>query len=257
MKWAQWLLFIAMIGAVVATFAVPPAKGFQQPDLARIIFYHLPGAALIAPVTLLLGAWFSGRFLASRQEAWDVRAAAANELAFVFCVVTLTTGIVFSRVQWGAWWQWDARQTSFLIVTGISGAYLLLRSALPRDQRAASSAAYSLAAVLPLLFLIFVFPRLPQVVQASFHPSTTIQEGAFSPDYRGVLLGFAVVLIATCIWAYRLRVRSGLLELRVDREFSKESINGILEVDRHGAADHRVVRPVPISQSRGPQDPQP
>lgn len=238
------MLLLAMLAATLATFWVPPARGFRADDLARIVFFHLPCAFI---TTGMVGAMahFGWRYLRTRERHWDVRAAAATELAALFGVLTMLTGILFSKVQWGAWWQWDPRQTSFLFLLLILGGALALRAGIADElRRAAAGAAYAVAALLPAVFLIFVYPRLPYIQQISFHPTQTVQQGLFTDEYRTVLISVGVLLAIVAVGVYRLRVRAGLFELVV------EEMDGNLEVAGGGAADARVVRPVSLPEER-------
>ena len=178
------LLALAIAATTVWGFMVPGAALFVEPDLARILFWHLPNA-FITTIFLFVGAWHSLKTLRGQADLnFDIKAEAANELAMVFGLITMATGVLFSRAQWGQWWQWDPRQTSFLLVLLILFAYFAMRAAFSDPaKRAANSAAYGLAAMLPILFLIFVFPRLPQIVSASFHPSQTIPGGYLKGEY--------------------------------------------------------------------------
>jgi heme exporter protein C len=233
------LFLLAMGVATVWSFHIPPAMGFQQPELARIFVWHFP-CPIIATVMLLMGGWFSFKHLKTRDAAWDERAASANELGFVFCMLTMATGILFSEVQWGTWWQWDPRQTSFLVVLFIYAAYFAVRGAFPdHERRAANAAAYALTAILPALFLIFVFPRLPQVV--SFHPSDSILKGKIKGEYAYSVMTIMALISILTGWLYQLRVRAGLAALR------KEFFDERLATDSRNPAPTGVVRPVRIS----------
>ena len=112
---------------------------------------------------------------------------------------------------------------------------------LDEERRAASSAAYSVATLLPTVFLIFVFPRLPQIKQGSFHPSQTVAGGMMDRTYGMTLLFVGVLMAWTAVLVYKQRVRAGLLEL------AAEELHGELEVGGDGSADSGVVRPVPVS----------
>jgi heme exporter protein C len=249
-------VFALLVGVVsVWSFLVPDAPTFQRPELARIFFWHFPCPMMLTGL-LFVGVYFSlRRFLrvslkgvqpeADRTERgkWDVRAEAALELGFLFAILTMATGILFSLVQWGAWWQWDPRQTSFLIALLIYGAYFALRASFNDPQkRGDNAAAYMLAAFLPLVFLIFVYPRLPQVQQVSFHPTDSIMGGQIKGSYAQVISAMMVVTTILSVWLYRLRVRAGLLELRVIE-------NGYLETRRGDSASAPVVRPVRLSST--------
>ncbi|MHB8635169.1 MAG: cytochrome c biogenesis protein CcsA [Fimbriimonadaceae bacterium] len=235
---------LAMAFTIVWSFEVPELPTFQQPELARIFFWHFP-CPMVASVLLIVGAYQSLRFVRRGDLKWDVKAAAALELGMIFCLLTMATGMLFSKVQWGAWWQNDPRQTSFLLVLMIYFAYFVLRGAFAdRMRRATYAAGYALAATLPVLFLIFVFPRLPQV--ESFHPSNSIWSGQIRGSYAEVVIATTTLTSLLSIWLFRIRVRAGELELE-----TYESIG--LEIGGGDSAAPRVVRPVRVPAAGGVQ----
>lgn len=194
------------------TVAAPPAKGFMNPDLARILLWHLP-CALLSTIFLFMSGFWAYKTISKPIPANDARLAASLDLTTVLAILTLLTGSVFSRVQWGAWWSWDPRQTSYLFVALILLGGMALRSGLDEPaKRATASAGYTLVMLVPIAFLTFVYPRLPQV--QSLHPSDTIQQGSLDNHYRiGVLCGMlAIGFAAMSLW--RLRVRALELELQ-------------------------------------------
>src|SRR5437016_9249580 len=89
---SRYLFGLLVAAATVSAFWVPPAKGFQNTQLARILFFHLP-CAIATPIFLFFGSWLSVRYLATKDIAYDIRAAAANELGFVLALLTMATGI--------------------------------------------------------------------------------------------------------------------------------------------------------------------
>lgn len=232
-----------MSALTIAAFQVPPVPTFPAPDLARMIFFHLP-CAFVTVGFVIFAASASIAYLQTREWIWEYRARAATEVALSMAVATMLTGILFSRVQWGMWWSWDPRQTSFLIVLLLLGAYFAVRMAFDEEvSRARAAAAYSSLTLLPILFLVFVFPRLPQVLKISLHPTTTIQSGGFSTDYWSVVLGVFVVLLGMCVWIYKMHVRTSLLEQ------AQKDRNGNLETLGDRATAHRVDRVVPAGES--------
>ncbi|HEY0868402.1 MAG TPA: cytochrome c biogenesis protein CcsA [Fimbriimonas sp.] len=234
------LLAILIAVGTVATFTAPDAKSFMNPELARMVFWHLPNA-ITSTLFLLATTWFSLRYLQTKQEHWDVRATAAQEIALVTGILTLATGILFSKYQWGNWWDWDPRQTSFLFVMMFVGAYFALRAAFDDPtKRASNSAAYSVATILPLLFLIFVFPRLPSVANTSLHPDV-VRKGGFDVSYKTVFYSMFVLIGMLCVVLYRLRVRAGLMELALEESYAELA-------SRDDSAATRMVRPVSLSE---------
>ena len=241
----RWLALVAMAVLTVLAFQVPPAKSFPEPELARMIFFHLP-CAFTTVVFVIFGAICAIKYIGTRDWVWEFRSHAATEISLGAAVATMVTGILFSRAQWGAWWHWDPRQTSFLIVILLLGSYFAVRMAFEDEvARARAAAVYSSLTLLPVLFLIFVFPRLPQVLKNSLHPSTTVQSGGFSADYWSVVLGVFVVLLGTCIWLYRLHVKVSTLEYRLRDQ------HGNLENSGNSTTAHRVDRSDPVRESTG------
>ncbi len=239
-----------MAGVVTLwSFLVPDAPGFASPEFARIFFWHFPCPIMLTGL-LIAAVWSAFRQLSSAQAderaEWDVRCVSALELGLVFLVLTMFSGILFSKVQWGAWWSWDPRQTSFLLAMLLYGAYFAVRAAFPDpEKRAANSAAYLFASLLPILFLIYVFPRLPQVT--SLHPSSTIMTGQLHGGYLYVILAMLGVVSVLTVWLYRLRVRAGLLLLR--------DSDGTLETPRRPAGPRVVARPVSLPSEGGADRP--
>ncbi len=237
---AKIVFAIAVSFATFLSYAVQDAASFQKPELARIFFWHFP-CPIMATGLICIGAWFSFKYLQTKDLAWDARASATNELGYIFCLATMTTGILFSYVQWGDWWQWDPRQTSFLIVLLIYLAYFVLRGAMPdEDRRAANSGAYALAALGPALFLIFVFPRLPQIAQASFHPTKSIMAGEIKGYYAYVISATMTLSLVFSVWLYKMRVAASLFEQEVNNN------DGTMETNRITPTPTGVVRPVRV-----------
>lgn len=229
--------------AIWHSYLVGDAAGFQWPAFARIFFWHFPDP-MMATGLVALGVWFSYKYLQTRDQAWDIRSQAAHEFGMLFILLTLISGIFFSKVQWGAWWQNDPRQVSFLLVSTVYIAYFVLRSAFPDpDKRAQNSAGYALAAFLPFLFLTFVFPRLPQV--ESFHPNETIMRGNLKGGYAMVTVELLTLVWILTSWIYSLRVRS-LLVLH-----KSENHHGNLESPRRSDVNAPVVRRLPDAPSNG------
>ena len=237
----RWLLGFVIAIFTVATFWAPGAKSFQQPELARIIFFHLP-CAISTPLFFFFAAYLSFRYLRDRNPKWHIRAVAANEVGFVLALCAMASGMLFSAAEWGAWWQWDPRQYSFLIVLLIYGAYFALRISFSNEvQGRRVSAAYSCFAALSAFFLIFVFPRLPGIEADSLHPSNTVVSGGFDRTYS--LIVWPLVILVTCLgaWIYRVSVRAGFLEEKI-----KEHYGQLENSDGHSPVTG-VVRPISVS----------
>ncbi len=239
MNWRALLFTLLALASVGYMLTAPDAKSFPVPSLARIIFFHLP-CAFVTTGLIVHSAWLGFRYLSTGEQRFDARNAAATELGALFAALTMATGVLFSKVQWNAWWQNDPRQTSFLIVLLLCFAGVALRAGLSDEQKAAKAgAAYSVATVLPMLFLIFVLPRILE----SFHPSDTIVSGKVDgAHWTGILLA-----LVTMVWATRV--------LYMERAaFAERRYGNQLDSDLAGSASPYPRRPVAVQEINKKED---
>ena len=217
MVW-RWGLFLYMSIVTVAAFLYAPMakKLYEQ---TRIIYWHIP-VAWVTVVAFLVCGWQSVRYLMTRDLADDARAASAATLGVLFCALATVTGAIFSKGMWGAYWNWDPRQTSIFFLLLIYAAYLTLRSATPEPaRRARLSAVYGLfaAAITPLL--IFVVPRL----FFTLHPDPIVNTTGkleMHPRMFQVFMASLVGFTVLFFWVYALDVRVRLAAMRAEGEWA-------------------------------------
>ena len=163
------ILILWIVAVVYAVFfIVPPAEGLG--NLVRIAFLHIP-LDWVSVIAFFVSAFRSGQYLRNRNITYDMQAAAAIELGLVFCLLATVSGAVFAKLTWGAYWNWDPRQTTIFILLLIYGAYLALRSSVDEEERRAKRAAvYALLSFVTVPFLVFVIPRY----YFSLHPEPVI-----------------------------------------------------------------------------------
>jgi heme exporter protein C len=205
-KLLAWLLWLWLSAVIVGAFLYAPlAKGFIGQS-SRILFFHVPMAWVSFVAFIAAGVW-SLLFLRNRDPKHDRAAAVAVELGLLFGVLATVTGALWARVMWGAYWNWDPRQTSIVVALLFYGAYLALRSSLEdRDQRARLSAAYAVLGLVVAPFLFFIMPR----IMFSLHPQSVINaQGKVEMESRmvQVLLGGSAGCTALFFWIHNLRCR--------------------------------------------------
>jgi heme exporter protein C len=170
----KWAVTLWMLLVVAAMFLwVPPYEGLG--NVGRIVMVHVPTAWLTV-LAFGVAAWYSALYLRRRRDADDDKALAATELGFLFAILATVTGSMFAKVVWGAFWNWDPRETSILILLLIYGAYFALRSAIDDDDRKRQLAAvYALFAVVTVPLLVFVVPRM---FENTLHPNCAFLPGS-------------------------------------------------------------------------------
>jgi heme exporter protein C len=211
MKLLKLLLLPYMAAVVAAAFLWPePAKGFLG-ESSRIVFFHVP-CAWTAALAFLVAAGYSVAFLVKRDPRFDEVAETAVRLGLLFAVLTLLTGSLFAKVMWGSYWNWDPRESSYLLLVFLYSAYLFLRAAVDdRERRARIGSAYAVFAAVLMPFLVFVAPR----VTASLHPQTIINpEGKILMDGPTKTVFFAALAAFTGLFFWMLELETRLLRLQ-------------------------------------------
>lgn len=191
------ILSLTVLGLVF--FMVPPVEGLG--NSVRLVFFHIP-TAWVSVLAFLMSAWWGARYLRSQDMRFDALSAASARLGLLFVGLATVSGAVFSKLTWGAYWNWDPRQTTIFVLLLIYGAYLTLRAAVPDEwRRARVAAVYALFSFLTVPFLVFIIPRL----YFSLHPSPVIN-GSGSIDMDPVMLAalMAALLDATLIYCWLL-----------------------------------------------------
>ena len=173
-------LTLAVLYAVF--FVVPPAEGLG--NYVRIAFFHIP-CAWVSVIAFFCAAFWGARYLKTRNLRDDAKSARSAFLGLLFTLLATGSGAIFSKLTWGAYWNWDPRQTTIFVLLLIYGAYVTLRMAM-RDERAraSSSAVYALFSFIAVPFLVFILPRM----FFSLHPSPVLN-GAGQLDMDAVMLG--------------------------------------------------------------------
>lgn len=167
-------------------FVVPPAEGLG--NLVRIAFFHIP-VAWVSVLAFLVSAFYAGRYLRRPELRSDAVSAESARLGFAFVLLATLSGAFFSKLTWGAYWNWDPRQTTIFVLLLIYAAYLMLRAVILEPRRRARVAAvYALFSFLTVPFLVFIIPRF----YFSLHPSPVINGSGtvqMDPVMLRVLLG--------------------------------------------------------------------
>jgi len=131
-------LIMIALGLYWALVQAPPDA--LQGDVQRIMYLHLP-SILTAYLSFFLVFIGSCLYLWKREKRDDNLAHSAAELGVLFTALTIIEGSIWGKPTWGVWWTWDARLTLTAILFLIYSGYLMLRSLIDDEDRAALSAA--------------------------------------------------------------------------------------------------------------------
>ncbi|HNQ04331.1 MAG TPA: heme ABC transporter permease CcmC [Thiobacillaceae bacterium] len=220
--WFSWGAGILALWGLYISFFLAPTD-FQQSEAYRIIFIHVPAAWMSMFIYLVMAFWGAiGLAFNTRLSFMMARALAPTGAMFTF--VALWTGALWGKPMWGAWWVWDARLTSELILLFLYVGIIALWAAIDdirRGDRAGS-----------LLTLIGVI-NVP-IIYFSVKWWNTLHQGASvsltkAPSMAAIMLQ-GMLVMAFAAWFYTIavvlvRVRRIILE----RERQTEWVKAILQ----------------------------
>jgi heme exporter protein C len=209
---ARFVLLAWVLICLLAAFLWAPLVPTLG-ETTRVLYFHIP-SAWVAVLALGWSMLHSLLYLKRRDLEHDHQAAAAAEIGLLFCVGATVSGSLWAKAMWGAYWNWDPRETSIFFLLLIYGAYLALRSSIEQEERRARlSAIYSAVAFVAVPFLMFVVPR----IYFTLHPDPIINPRGkldMDPRIREVFFAMLAGFTALFYWVLSLRVRIARLERR-------------------------------------------
>lgn len=216
------LFILAFVFAVVAFylgFFVCPIDATQG-NSYRIIFIHVASAWMSMLIYVLM-AVFSAGALATGNRMCSIFAAAMAPTGAFMCFLALFSGAVWGRPTWGAYWVWDARLTSELILLFLYLGFLALQSSIADVKRADKACA--------LIALVGVV-NVP-IIYFSVRWWNTLHQGA-SITSRGssiaTIMLVTLLLMVAAFWLYSLaatfaRTRTLILERECRESWAQEA----------------------------------
>ncbi len=132
------------VGLGWGLLVAPP--DFRQGNSFRIIYVHVP-VAFVSLAGYYLMASAAAVYLIWRIKVADMVVKVAAFIGAAMTFLALVTGAIWGKPTWGAWWVWDARITSMLVLFFIYMGIVLLYEALADRPEQASRVCAILALV--------------------------------------------------------------------------------------------------------------
>ena len=221
-------LALTLAGLAWGLFLSP--ADWQQGDAVRIMYVHVPSAWLASAGYASLAAC-SFVSLVWRHPLADLAAAEIGPVGAGITALCLATGSLWGKPMWGAWWVWDARLTSVLVLFFLYLGHIALVRAFDDPQRG-----YRAGAILALVGVV----NLP-IIKFSVtwwntlhQPASITLTGAPTMDSRmlwplavstlGFTIGFAAIVCARLRAAVMERRVRGLLMARADGAARRDGV---------------------------------
>ena len=226
--WFAWLAALLTVAGLYVGFFVAPTD-FQQGEVYRVIFIHVPAAWMSMFVYLLMAFWSAVGLVMNTRLSFMMSRALAPTGA-MFCFVALWTGALWGKPTWGTYWVWDARLTSQLLLMFLYLGHMALTAAI-EDPRRSDRA----GAIIALVGAVNV-----PIIYFSVQWWNTLHQGASvsltkAPSMATTMLT-GMLVMAFAAWAYTIavalwRVRAQILE----RERHTEWVGAVLDAEERRA----------------------
>lgn len=217
---APWFFVAAALlvaAGIYVGFFIAPTDA-QQGEAYRIIFIHVATAWMSMFLYIIMAFW-AGIGLAFNTRLSSMMASAVAPTGALMTFIALWSGALWGKPMWGAWWVWDARLTSELILLFLYLGFMSLQAAID-DARRADKA----GAVIALVGVVNV-----PIIYFSVKWWNTLHQGASvsltrSPSMATTML-IGMLLMALGVWMYSiaatlLRVRCIILERERNSEWT-------------------------------------
>jgi len=209
LPWFTAAAIVLTIAGLYVGFGIAPTD-FQQGEVYRIIFIHVPSAWMAMFIYLVM-AGYAVVTLVWRSKLSAMMCRALAPTGAIMAVIALLTGAVWGKPTWGTWWVWDARLTSTLILLFLDLGYMALVEAIDDTTRADRAGA--------LLLLVGVV-NIP-IIYFSVRWWNTLHQGASvsltaSPKMASTMLT-GMLLMSLAAWMYAIaaalhRVRTMIVQ---------------------------------------------
>lgn len=222
MPWfGAFALLFLLIGSVWGLVFAP--ADYQQGEAFRMLYVHVPTAFLSMTLYAAMGV-LSLSLLVWRIKLAGVLLAAIAPVGASMALLALITGSLWGKPMWGAWWIWDARLTSELVLLLLYLAVLATQHAYDnKEQSDKLVAMLSLVGVvdLPIIhYSVYWWNTLHQGSTLSIFSKPKIEASMLYPLLI-MLLGFA--LFAGFIILAKTRV------IILNRERRQKWVRGLVE----------------------------
>jgi heme exporter protein C len=211
---------LLLVGLYIA-FLVAPTDATQG-ESYRIIFIHVPAAWMSMFLYVVMAFWAAvGLIFNTRLSSMMATAIAPTGALMTF--LALWTGAFWGRPTWGAYWVWDARLTSELILLFLYLGFIALQAAIDDPRRADKA-----GAVLALVGVVNV-----PIIYFSVQWWNTLHQGASvsitrAPSMATTML-WGMLVMALAFWMYSIAaVLHRLRSIIVDRERRGEWMRELL-----------------------------
>lgn len=226
MPWLAFIVACSLVLGISFSLFLSPAD-YQQGNSVRIMYVHVP-AAWMGLFAYTVMAVSSAAALIWKHPLAHIVARSSAPIGACLTLLCLVTGALWGKPMWGAWWVWDARLTSMLILLLLYIGYIALSHSFENQEQG-----YQVAAVLAL----FGFINVPVIKFSvdwwnTLHQPASVSRFGFpaiDPSMLTPLLLMAIFFMAFYLLTLLIRVKAALYDARlrgyaIDRSMGRNAL---------------------------------
>ncbi len=188
--------YIALTLIMIDLFLIivyAPEEAVQ--GLSQKIFYFHVSSAFSMYIGFLTAGAGAVLYIWKRESRYNSLSQAGTSVGLLFCAMVLMSGPIWAKPIWGAWWTWDPRLTTTLILFLGFFAVRLLRDFYGIDPRGRLYAS---------VFTLFCLLDIPLVIFAvklwrGIHPAVLGNKDSMPTEMR---ITFSVTLITLMFFTF-------------------------------------------------------
>ena len=209
-NWQKWSSVIAVLLMSVGLYysLLNSPADYQQGETVRIMYVHVPAAWLSMFTYMVMAA------AAIVALIWRIKVAEImiGQCAFIgasFTALALITGMLWGKPMWGAYWVWDARLTSELVLLFLYFGVIALSGAF-EDERTGARA----AAILTLVGIVNI-PIIHYSVEwwNTLHQGPTVSKFDSPSAHPSMLIPLLLMALAYKAYFFALLFKRARAEL--------------------------------------------
>ena len=208
------MIFIIFLGLIYALFISP--QDHIQGDSVRIMYVHVPssfialGSFALIGIASILNLIFKIKFM-------PLIAKSLAPIGIIFTLISIVTGSLWGKPTWGAWWAWDARLTSMLILFCFYLAYIFTWKFVKNFELA-----NKISSIIGIVGLI----NLPVIKYSvdwwnTLHQSSSITLTSAPTIHHTMLIPLLIMLIGMIIYSliiFLMKYKTELIKFKLNKK---------------------------------------